>query len=71
MLTLVLFQASTLFAQDITGTWQGKIHTTGDFREVVKISKDGNVLKAMLFGIDSQPGQVSTRGRDQVSPRLR
>ena len=51
-----VLQASTLFAQDITGTWQGTIHTTRDFREVIKISKDGNVLKAMLFGIDSQPG---------------
>ena len=56
MLTLVLFQASALFAQDITGTWQGTIHTTRDFREVIKISKDGNALKAMLLGLDSQPG---------------
>ncbi len=53
-LTLVALQASAL-AQDITGTWQGTIHTTRDFREVIKISKDGNVLKAMLFGINSQP----------------
>ncbi len=52
-----VLQASALLAQDVTGTWQGTIHTTRDIREVIKISKDGNVLKAVLFGIDSQPGQ--------------
>jgi len=52
-----VLQASALFAQDITGTWQGTIHTTRDIREVIKISKDGSVLTAVLFGIDSQPGQ--------------
>jgi hypothetical protein len=56
MLESRAYQPSVLFAQDITGTWQGTIHTTTDFREVIKISKDGNVLKAMLVGIESQPG---------------
>jgi uncharacterized protein (TIGR03435 family) len=55
-ITFATLQASALFAQDITGTWQGTIHTTRDFREAIKIWKDGNVLKAMLFGIDAQPG---------------
>lgn len=56
LLAIAFVQASVLFAQDITGTWQGTIHTTTDFREVIKIAKDGNGLKAMLVGIDSQPG---------------
>ncbi len=55
-LTFVVLKASALFAQDITGTWQGTIHTTRDFREIIKISKDGIVLKAVLFGLDTQPG---------------
>src|SRR5580698_6659492 len=57
---IVALQASAVLAQDITGTWQGTVpaalHSTRDFREVIQISKDGNVLKAILFGIDSQPG---------------
>jgi uncharacterized protein (TIGR03435 family) len=56
LLAITFVQVSVLFAQDIIGTWQGTIHTTTDFREVIKISKDGNVLKAMLVGIESQPG---------------
>jgi len=57
ILTLVVLQASALLAQDITGAWQGTIHTTKDFREVIRIS-DGNVLKAQLFGLDTQPGLI-------------
>lgn len=58
LMAIAFLRVSVLFAQDITGTWQGTIHTTTDFREVIKVSKDGNVLKAMLFGIDSQPGVI-------------
>jgi uncharacterized protein (TIGR03435 family) len=50
-------QATALFAQDITGTWQGTVHAAKDLREVIKISKDGSVLRATLFSLDSQPGQ--------------
>jgi hypothetical protein len=60
--TFVALHASALLAQDITGTWQGTIHTptskTKDFREVIKISKDGTVLKAVLSGLDTQPGLI-------------
>jgi len=52
----VVLQASALFAQGITGTWQGTIHTTRDFREIIQISKDGTVLKAVLFALGRQPG---------------
>ncbi|HWE51974.1 MAG TPA: TIGR03435 family protein [Bryobacteraceae bacterium] len=67
-----VLQASGLFAQDFTGTWQGTIHTARDFREVIQISKDGNVLKATLFGIDSQAGlSFDTRpGQSFPSPPL-
>lgn len=53
---LLALPAVALCAQDITGTWQGAIHTTRDFREVIQISKNGNSLKAVLIGIDTQPG---------------
>jgi hypothetical protein len=49
-----------LVAQDITGTWQGKLAVpqapNGELRVVFKITKaDGGGLKAMLYSID-QPG---------------
>src|SRR5215471_7654273 len=52
-------QPSALFAEDVTGTWQGTLHSDRDIREVIKISKDDNILRAAMFGIDSQPGQSS------------
>src|SRR6185437_6564645 len=56
LLIAALIKPGALLAQDITGTWQGTIHTTRDFREVIQISKDGNTLSAVLIGLDTQPG---------------
>jgi len=45
-------------APDITGTWQGTLsipQANRELRTVLKISKDGGVLKAMFYSID-QPG---------------
>lgn len=47
-------------AQDITGTWQGKLSVpqapNGELRIVIKIAKgDGSALKATMYSID-QPG---------------
>jgi uncharacterized protein (TIGR03435 family) len=38
--------------QDIAGTWQGTIQAGRDLRTVVKVSKDGNELRAVLYAID-------------------
>lgn len=55
----MLFGAA-LFAQDITGTWQGTLHAGKDLRTVFKISKaTGGPLKAALYSID-QGGQPIT-----------
>jgi len=44
-------------AQDLTGTWQGVLQAGGrEFRNVIKITKDGNALRAVLYSID-QSGQ--------------
>ena len=44
-------------AQDISGTWQGTLHTGRDLRLVVKITKaDSGAYKAQFFNID-QSGQ--------------
>ena len=50
---------AALFAQDLTGTWQGTLTIPAarkDFRTVIRISKDDNVLKALLFSIDQGGG---------------
>jgi len=58
--TTMVLAGSTSLAQDITGTWQGKLTVpqapNGELRVVFKITKaDGGGLKAMLYSID-QPG---------------
>jgi uncharacterized protein (TIGR03435 family) len=51
-------QRQTSSAPDLTGTWQGTIHLPNrDAREVIRVSKDANNLKAVLFRIDLAPGQ--------------
>jgi uncharacterized protein (TIGR03435 family) len=58
MIALAALAGSTLFAQDITGTWQGTLNAGGrDLRVVYKISKaDTGGLKAVMYSID-QGGQ--------------
>ena len=61
MLSIAVLSAllgSSLFAQDITGTWQGTLQAPNqELRTVIKISKaDGGGLKAVLYSID-QGGQ--------------
>lgn len=54
---LAALPGSALFAQDITGTWQGTLQTPKqELRTVVKISKGDGGLKAVLYSID-QGGQ--------------
>jgi len=57
MIALVALPAGALFAQDITGTWQGALQAGRELRIVIKISKgDDGGLKAVLYSID-QGGQ--------------
>ena len=54
---LAALPGSALFAQDITGTWQGTLQAPKqELRTVVKISKGDGGLKAVLYSID-QGGQ--------------
>jgi uncharacterized protein (TIGR03435 family) len=58
IIALVAFSGSTLFAQDLTGTWQGTLSPGGgrDLRTVIKISKQGDNYQAVFYSID-QGGQ--------------
>lgn len=70
VLALAVLSGSAVFAQDITGTWQGTLHAGRDLRTVIKISKtESGSLKAVLYSID-QGGQgisasaVTLKGSD-------
>lgn len=54
MFALAVLPASPLFAQTITGTWQGTLQVPGrDLRVVFKIATtDADALKATLYSID-------------------
>lgn len=55
---LMALLGGALLAQvhDITGTWQGTLHTDKDLRIVMKVSKgDGGGLKALVYSIDQTP----------------
>ena len=58
ILALAGLSGGALFAQDITGTWQGTLQAgKQELRTVVKISKaDAGSLKAVFYSID-QSGQ--------------
>ena len=50
---LAAWPGSALFAQDITGTWQGTLQAPKqELRTVVKISKADGGLKAVMYSID-------------------
>jgi uncharacterized protein (TIGR03435 family) len=62
---LAALSGSALFAQNITGTWQGTLKVNGqkgpvDLRTVIKISRgDNESLKALFYTIDQDPTPIS------------
>jgi uncharacterized protein (TIGR03435 family) len=61
MLLLAVLSAGRMLAQDITGTWQGKLvlPTKQELRTVIKISKEGGGLKAVFYSIDQTPQPIA------------
>jgi uncharacterized protein (TIGR03435 family) len=61
MFALAAVPGSALFAQNITGTWQGALKVNGpngsaDLRTVMKISRaENDGLKALFYSIDQDP----------------
>jgi uncharacterized protein (TIGR03435 family) len=59
----VAASAVWLYAQqDITGTWQGTLQAGRDLRTVIKVSKDGGELKAVVYSIDQGGASMPTSG---------
>jgi uncharacterized protein (TIGR03435 family) len=56
-IALAALSTGALFAQDITGTWQGTLlaATKQELRTVFKISKEGAALKGVMYSIDQTP----------------
>src|SRR5579862_5712668 len=53
IISFVLLSGVALFAQDVSGSWQGTLHAQSDLRVVLKIAKaEGGVQKATMFSID-------------------
>ena len=49
---ITLLAGSALHAQDSTGNWQGTLQAGKGLRTVLKISKDGTQLKAVMYSVD-------------------
>jgi uncharacterized protein (TIGR03435 family) len=67
ILALAALSAGALFAQNITGSWQGTLKAgPQELRMVVKISLDNDKLKAVAYSIDQggQPIPVSAITKD-------
>jgi uncharacterized protein (TIGR03435 family) len=60
MIALAALSGGALFAQNVTGSWQGTLKPgPRDLRVVIKIALDDDKLKATLYSID-QPGPPAT-----------
>jgi uncharacterized protein (TIGR03435 family) len=61
-IALAVFSLGALFAQDITGAWQGTLVLPNkqELRLVFKISKADPGLKAVMYSIDQTPQAISS-----------
>jgi len=60
MFLLAALSAGAASAQDITGTWQGKLVLPNqELRTVIKITKEGAGLKAVFYSIDQNPQPIA------------
>ena len=58
IVALATLATCSLFAQDITGVWQGTLQAPQrDLRIVIKIAKEAQGLKATMYSIDQGGGQ--------------
>src|SRR5262245_51116277 len=58
-IALVVMSGTALFAQDITGTWQGTLKLPRELRIVIKISMEDQKLKAVFYSIDQQSPPIN------------
>jgi uncharacterized protein (TIGR03435 family) len=58
--SLFVFSVGALFAQDLTGTWQGTLTIPNgkELRTVIKISKEGAGMRGLMYSIDQGAGAI-------------
>jgi uncharacterized protein (TIGR03435 family) len=68
----IWFSAGAVFAQDLSGTWQGVLKGPQEARIVVKISSAEDKLKAVLYNIDqpTPPIPASAITRDGAAVKI-
>ena len=66
IVALAVLAGSALWAQDLTGNWQGTLKAVKDLRIILVVSKEDGRLQAKLYSIDetTQPFRVSSISQD-------
>lgn len=61
MAALAALSACALYAQDVTGIWQGTLTVQGkELRIMFKVSKDDGGLKSTMYSIDQTPQPIAS-----------
>ncbi len=59
LIAFAMLASGALFAQDVTGTWQGTLSVQGrDLRVMFKITKNGDKLAGNMYSIDQTPQPI-------------
>src|SRR5580658_3037156 len=66
IVAVALLAGGALWAQDLTGNWQGTLKAGKDLRMILVVSKEDGRLQARLYSIDEspQPFRVSSISQD-------
>ena len=66
IMALAVLTGGALWAQDLTGNWQGTLKNIKDLRIILVVSKEDGRLQAKLYSIDetTQPFRVSSISQD-------
>ena len=59
VVAIAAMSAGAMFAQDVTGTWQGTLAVQGkELRVMFKITKNGDKLAGNMYSIDQTPQPI-------------
>jgi uncharacterized protein (TIGR03435 family) len=72
IVAVALLAGGALWAQDLTGNWQGTLKAGKDLRMILVVSKEDGRLQAKLYSIDEtpQPFRVSSISQDGATVKF-
>jgi uncharacterized protein (TIGR03435 family) len=72
IVAVALLAGGALWAQDLTGNWQGTLKAGKDLRMILVVSKEDGRLQARLYSIDEtpQPFRVSSISQDGATVKF-